>query len=275
MDRGASIPMAILNENLQFYLDEIVDAYFKQTKIILHPSTIWRKLMKLGYRLKIYNERAKQQHEAEWAACMKALHLLVRNPNQVILIDETHKDKISSCSSRAWGRVGHEIVVHKWFLDRKRYAMMGVADVIGFFQSACVCFRRDELFDDPQDGAFGTVNKQVLIDWFKLKILPLLGNFEKGGLHSIAVLDDASIHMYEEIVSLIQSKGAYIIYTAAFSPNINPIDKMCVLYKACVKRNQALMALNSWYDLHLFAVGTVTPDSALGEFKNVDFLSRI
>jgi lauroyl/myristoyl acyltransferase len=68
--------VAILNENPEFYLDEIVDAYFKQTKILLHPSTIWRKLMKHGYRLKIYNKRAKQQNEAEQAAYTKALHRL-------------------------------------------------------------------------------------------------------------------------------------------------------------------------------------------------------
>jgi hypothetical protein len=73
-----------LNENPEFYLDEIVDAYFKQTKILLHPSTIRRKLTKQGYCLKNYSERAKQQNEAECAAYMKALHLLVRNPNQVL-----------------------------------------------------------------------------------------------------------------------------------------------------------------------------------------------
>jgi hypothetical protein len=240
--------VAILNENPEFYLDEIVDAYFKKTKILLHPFTIWRKLMKQGYRLKVYSERAKQQNEADRAAYMKALHLIVRNPNQVLLIDETHKDKRSSRRSRAWGRVGHEVVVDKWYHDGKRYTMMGVADVNGFVQSACVCFRRDELFDDPQGGASGTVNKQVFIDWLTLKILPLLGNFEKGEPRSIIILDNASIHMDEEIVSLIQSKGAYILYTAAFSPHINPIEIMFVIYKACVKRNQALMASDSWYD---------------------------
>jgi transposase len=103
--------------------------------------------------------------------------------------------------------------------------MMGVADVNGFVQSACVCFRRDELFDDPQGGASGTVNKKLFIDWLTLKIFPLWGNFEKGEPHSIVILDNASIHMDEEIVSLIQSKGAYILYTAAFSPAINPIEK--------------------------------------------------
>jgi hypothetical protein len=51
--------------------------------------------------------------------------------------------------------------------------MMGVSDVNGFFQSACVCFRRDELFADPHGGASGTVNKQVSIDWLTFKILPL------------------------------------------------------------------------------------------------------
>jgi hypothetical protein len=263
--------VAILNENPEFYLDEIGDAYFKQPKILLHSSTIWRKLlhklMKQGYHLKIYSERAKQQNEADRAAYMKEIHLLVRNPNQVLLIGEMHKDKRSSRRSRAWGTVGHDVVVDKCFHDATRYTMMGVADVNGFVQSACVCFRRDELFDDPQGGTSGTVNTQEFIDWLTLKILPLLGNFEKGEPHSIIILDNASIHMAEEIVSLIQSKRAYILYTAAFSPDINPIDTMFVIYKACVKRNQALMASNSCYDLHLFALGTITPDIALSEFK--------
>jgi hypothetical protein len=79
-----SFLLAIFNENPEFYLDEIVDAYFKQTKILLHPSTIRRKLMKQGYCLKIYSERATQQNEADRAAYTKALHLLVRNPNQVL-----------------------------------------------------------------------------------------------------------------------------------------------------------------------------------------------
>jgi hypothetical protein len=74
-EEKASFLVAILNENPEFYLDEIGDAYFKQTKILLHPSTIW--------------------------------------------IDETHKDKRSSRRSRAWGRVGHEVVVDKWFHDGK------------------------------------------------------------------------------------------------------------------------------------------------------------
>jgi hypothetical protein len=223
--------------------------------------------MKQGYRLKSCIERAKQQNEADRAAYMKACHLLVRNPNQVLFIDDTHKDKRSSHRSRAWGIVGHEVVVDKWFYDRNRYTMMGVADVNGFVQYDCVCFRRDELFDDPQGGAYGTVNKQVFIYWLTLKILPLLGNFEKEEPRSIVILENASTHMDEEIVSIIQSKGAYILYTAAFSPDINPIEKMFVIYKACVKQKQALMASHSWYDLHVFALGTVTPDIVLSEFK--------
>jgi hypothetical protein len=89
-EEKTSFLVATLNKNPEFYLDEIVDAYFKQTKIILHPFTTWRKLlhklMKQGYHLKIDSERAKQQNEADRAAYMKALHLLVRNPNQVLLI---------------------------------------------------------------------------------------------------------------------------------------------------------------------------------------------
>jgi hypothetical protein len=122
-EEKTSFLVAILNENPEFYLDKIVDAYFKQTKILLHPSIICckllHKLMKQGYRLKNYSERAKQQNEADRAAYMKVLHLLVRNPSQVLLIDETHKDNRSSRRSRAWGKVGHEVVVDKWFHDGK------------------------------------------------------------------------------------------------------------------------------------------------------------
>jgi hypothetical protein len=97
--------------------------------------------------------------------------------------------------------------VDNWFHDGKQYTMMGVTDVNGFVQSACVCFRRDDLFDDPQGGASGTVNKQLFIDWLPLKIFPRLGNFEKGEPRSIAILDNASIHMDEEIVSLFKARG--------------------------------------------------------------------
>jgi hypothetical protein len=97
--------------------------------------------------------------------------------------------------------------VDKWFHDRKRYTMMGVTYVNGFVQSACVCFRRDELFDDPQGGDSGTVNKQLLIDWLTLKIFPIWGNFEKGEPRSIFILDNTSIHMDEEIVSLFKARG--------------------------------------------------------------------
>jgi transposase len=202
---------------------------------------------------------------------MKELHLLVINPNQVLLIDETHTGTISSHRSRAWGKVWHDVVLDKWFHDGKQYTMMGVADVNGFVQYACVCFRRDALCDDPQCGASGNVNTQVFIDWLTLKILPLLGNFEKGEPRSIVNLDNSSIHMDDETASLIHIKGAYILYTAAFSPDINPIEKMFVIYKACVKQNQALLASNSWYHLHLFSLGNVTPDISLSDLKKCGF----
>jgi hypothetical protein len=87
--------------------------------------------------------------------------------------------------------------------------------------SNMLVFALEAIFDNPPGGPSRTVNKQVCIDWIALNIFTLLGNFEKGGPHSSVILDNASIHMEEEIVSLIRSKGAYILYTAAFSPDIN------------------------------------------------------
>jgi hypothetical protein len=97
--------------------------------------------------------------------------------------------------------------VDKWFCDGKRYTMMGVTYVNGFVESACVCFRRYEIFHDPQGGASGNVNKKLFIDWITLKIFPLWGNFEKGEPRIIVILDNASIRMDEEILSLFKARG--------------------------------------------------------------------
>jgi hypothetical protein len=90
-EEKTSFIVAILNENPEFYLDEIVDAYFKQTKILLHPSTIWRKLMKQGYHLKNYSERAKQQNEDDRAAYTKHLCSLIGSHSRSFLFWETLK----------------------------------------------------------------------------------------------------------------------------------------------------------------------------------------
>ena len=45
-------------------------------------------------------------------------------------------------------------------------------------------------------------------------------------------MDNATTHMCNEVEYLIQQAGAVLLYTAPYSPDLNPIEKMFNVYKA-------------------------------------------
>ena len=53
----------------------------------------------------------------------------------------------------------------------------------------------------------------------------------------MVLMDNASVHMHPGVKEAINSKGAYLLYGAAYSPDLNPIEKMFSVYKACLKRH--------------------------------------
>ena len=63
------------------------------------------------------------------------------------------------------------------------------------------------------------------------QLVPVLGNCALCQENSIVILDNATIHHSEEIVGLIESKGAKIIYLPPYSPDLNPIELMFGIYK--------------------------------------------
>ena len=78
------------------------------------------------------------------------------------------------------------------------------------------------------------------------------------------VLDNASIHHSEQIVELIQSTGAEILYTAPYSPDLNPIELMFANYKQMLKRHSDL----AWVQAHIFSLMNVTPEKARSYFQH-------
>ena len=90
-----------------FFFDEFVDAMVEETSILFSNSSIHLGLTKLGYMLLVVQEKAKEACEAERLQFWTGLRCLVlKNPNQVLLIDETRKDRSAYQRSRAYGRVG-------------------------------------------------------------------------------------------------------------------------------------------------------------------------
>ena len=118
----------------ELYLDEIAEELGVRTGTYLPMNTIQRVLdEKLDYSLQVCYESAKQRDEIERERYKAALESLVKDVRQVIVIDETHKDKRASRRRRAWGkRNSGGIPLKKWYKNEIRYTMIAGFNVDGF-----------------------------------------------------------------------------------------------------------------------------------------------
>ena len=253
----------IISEHPEYYLDEIQVAVCIRSKVFIAQSTLWKVLkQKLNYSLQVCHECAKQRNEGHRMLYRAALNNLVGNAEQVVFIDETHKDKAASRRRRAWGRLNSGgVKLERWFRQEARYTMIAGFNVDGFVMSTIECVMRDEI---SQEGAAGTVNADHFEDWVEHYLCPILGDYSKGEKNSIVVMDNASTHLGVRVGELIRATGAVLLYTAPYSPDLNPIELGFNLYKAHLKR---LGLTSDWYVNHLEALDLVNRDDAIQEFR--------
>ncbi len=90
--------------------------------------------------------------------------------------------------------------------------------------------------------------------------MPVLGKYKLGE----PVLDNASIHHSDEIVQLIEAAGAKVIYTAPYSPDLNPIEYMFSKYKKMLKRYHN----DEWSVCHMKALISVNDADAGAYFRH-------
>jgi transposase len=257
---------AIIDESPELYLDEITDRLARETGLYLSVSTIRRILTeKLNLSLQVCNEVARQMNELQRYNYRMALEALVQHPKQVIVLDETHKDKNASRRRRCWQRrnVGG-LGVRRWFNDNVNYSMIAAMNWKGFIDSTIKLTRRDEI---SEEGAAGTVNALVFQNWVRDHLCPTLGRYTEGEPNSIVIMDNASTHMSEEVKDLIEGTGAYLLYTAPYSPDLSPIEYMFSVYKSNLKRYSIEYNGDQWYELHLRAIYEIDEVTALKQFR--------
>ena len=220
----------IVDNNPELYIDEISEELLKQAGVHLPCSTVYRTIYcKLGYTLQVCYESAKQRDELERKRYSIALKSLVKNVDQVIVIDETHKDKRASRRRRAWGvRNGGGVRLRKWFKNECQYTMIAGFNVNGFVNSTVGLYPRDEISDE---GAAGTVDGDGFKQWVKERLCPVLGNYFEGEKNSLVIMDNASTHMSWEVMEMIEQTGALLLYTAPYSPDLLPIEYGFHIYK--------------------------------------------
>ena len=253
----------------QAHHDEIAEELGKELEIFLPLSTIYRTLTdKCNYSLQVCYESAKQRDEIERQRYKLALKYLVEDASQVLVIDETHKDKRESRRRRAWGRRNSGgVPIKRWFANDVRYTMIAGFNLDGFVESTVGIYMRDET---SNEGAAGTVDRNAFIDWVRESLCPVLGDYRRCEKNSIVIMDNTSTHMCAEVRQLIESTGAYLLYSAPYSPDLSPIEYGFHIYKTYLKRHAREFGHNQWFQLHTDAIRSITRDVAIKEFRKCE-----
>ena len=256
----------IIDRRPDLYLDEIALLFGIETGKYVHHTTLWRYVtVHLNYSLQCLTERAMQQSEAERSDFKHSLELLLQdNPEMLVMVDETHKDRNAARRRRGYGKKNDGgLKLNQWFKNTVRYTLIGVADINGFVDGACNTYLRSDISDE---GAAGTITKEVFEDWVKDFLCPVLGDYSKGEPRSVVLLDNASTHNSNRVVRMIEETGAVVIFSAPFSPDLNPIENFFSLYKKYLKRNNDEM-LENWELVHQRALGCVDRDAGIRYFR--------
>ena len=257
---------SIFDDSPALYLDEVALIFGRRTGKYLGRSTIWKYARKyLGYTMQSLSERSNNICELARSAFATSLRILLNgNPEMLVMVDETHKDRNASRRRRGWTRRnGGGLVLNSWYRYEVRYTLIAAADINGFIESACVTVDRDEI---SAEGAAGTVNKAFFTHWVKEYLCPSLGNFARGEPRSVVLLDNASTHMSDEVVDLIRGTGAQIIYSAPYSPDLNPIENFFSVYKAYLKKYSTQMKAD-WKSVHREGLRRVNRDTGIRYFR--------
>jgi transposase len=250
----------------QFYLDEIQEELAARSGKTWCYSQIWTRLLSdCGYSLQVATDRALQRNDEERERYKDGLHAFVHDPAQLIFLDETQKDRNSSRRRRYWSPRGQSPFRDAYFEGShgKRYTLMAACDINGFVMEACDIVERETSAED-NDPTRGTVNRERFLLWIEEKLLPVLGKYLEGEPRSLVILDNASIHHGDEVKALIESTGAKVMYTAPYSPDLNPIELMFGEYKKGLKRYNRI----PWVDAHLRGLLIITPQMAQNFFAH-------
>jgi transposase len=143
-----------------------------------------------------------------------------------------------------------------------RYCLIAAADIQGFIPKMCDLVRRKRNATDR------------FLSWVEHHLCPHLGNFYAGERRSIVVMDNASTHWSPQIQTLIEARGAILLFQSTYSPDLNPIEYCFNQYKAHLKRHH-------WqydYDPHLAhfrALGSVSPANMQRYYRHVGGIRNV
>ena len=88
-------------------------------------------------------------------------------------------------------------------------------------------------------------------------------------------MDNATVHKDPEVVELIKATGAELIWCAAYSPDLNPIERCFAQLKAFLQRNGRYFPNDQMYLHHLALSRCTTPANMRHYYMGSAFCGNI
>ena len=264
----------VLNEP-SLYLDEIQDELHTLTGLVVSRTTIWRFITdKMKWSLRIFTSRASQQDvflRDEYKRALWQWH----DPSWFVFIDETSRGAKEGRRRRGWAPRGKDNTLTEFFLGTDHtYTMLAAADIDGFILEACELVERKSSEDDP-DRTKGTVDTERFLLWVEGELVPCLGQAKFNQPRSIVVMDNAPQHQDPRVVALIKAAGALVIFTAPYSPDLNPIEFAFHQYKANLRRQGRKFNPRDFGEYHAKALMSVTRSNMIAYYNKIGCLKNV
>ena len=103
-------------------------------------------------------------------------------------------------------------------------------------------------------------------------LLSILQPFNGSNARSIVVMDNASVHHVDRVVSLITGAGAILRFLPPYSPDLQPLEEAFSKVKYFLKRDKVIYdSTNTLSLLVTLAFTTVTSEDYIGYIRHAGY----
>ena len=234
----------MISENPSIYLREVRQKLLDVTGVDASETTICRTLKRLGFTRKKVQHVALQRCDmliAEYQA-----EVSMYDSSLFVFVDETGSDSKDTLRRYGYSIRGYPARSAKLLCKGRRYTAIGVMSTTSLLD----CYVVE-----------GSVDGDVIYNFVQTSLLPQLMPFNGVNPNSIVIMDNCSIHHVCEVVDLIQSVGALVIFLPPYSPHLMPIEECFSKVKLFLKEHEAISQTTGDIKLLITAAfASITPE---------------
>ena len=210
------------------YLSEMQKVLLKNTGISVSLTTICRTLKRLGFTRKRLRYIAMQQNEFKRQEFIDEMEYL--DANMIVWLDETGSDRRNAHRRFGYHLRGLTPTDFMFTVRGQRYSTIAIMSTDGI---------------EDFDTYSGTINGDCFGDFIDRCLTPILQPFNGSNHHSVVVMDNASIHHTNRVITSIQNTGAIVRFMPPYSPDLNPLEESFAKVKQFLKANEEIYDITS------------------------------